>query len=168
MTVRLPVRLLLPLFAVALGLAACGDGAEPTGDAPAATGAETTTPGPSAPASTAPATVVTTTLGAATIAACAELEAISTEISGQFEGSVGIEADAVLDEAQTAAVRDLSERYVAVDVPDEGVDALRDDVVTAANAVLTRAAASEPLTEAEATGLTGALAQLGSLCSVSR
>lgn len=162
MTRRSSVRM-LPFVLVAVSLVACSDGDDPS-DTPSVT-TQTTAPTTSSP--TAPTTLVTTSLDPAAVAACEELSTISNEISSGFTDGVGIEEGAVLDEQQIEAVRQLGDRFAAVEIADQGLLALRDDVVAATTAVLLQAAAGEALTAEVAGGLTGAILQLGSLCESS-
>jgi len=160
---RRSVRLVMSLLAAGLALTACGgDEDEPSGAGDSETSASVE------PEASDPASAPETSEGELdedAAASCDELDAVATTISSEFEGGVGIEAGAVLDEQQVQAVTSLVDGFAAVDVSDEELAGLLDELLAAAGTVLDQAETGAELTEADADGFETAFGGVGSFCT---
>lgn len=149
MSRRLTVRTLLAVAAAGLALTGCGgDDPEPsTTDADAS----------DAP----PADSSDQSAGAAE---CTALSDVLQDVSGQFEGGVGLAVGEVPGDEQIDATSQLVDGIGAVEVSDPELEPLQTAMVDAAQGVLDRGEAGEELTQEDEEAFTSALVATGTYC----
>ncbi len=152
MSRRMTVRTVLAVVAAGLALAACGgDDTEPT-----------TTDAPPAESSDAP--PADSSDGSVGAAECAELSDVLEEVSGQFEGGVGLAVGEVPGDEQIDATNQLVDGIGGVEVSDPELEPLQAAMVDAAQGVLDRGEAGEELTQEDEEAFTSALVATGTYC----